>query len=69
MGTMDDPNSRSRTPVLLLAALAVLAGCQPQTDDFTRGAEQGDAEAQFNLARRYATGSGGVSYLNFASNR
>jgi TPR repeat protein len=44
--------------LLLLLLLPALAFAQPDFDETKALAEQGDAEAQFNLAYMYGTGNG-----------
>ena len=64
MEPMTNRNSRSGKLAFLLVALAVLARFQPGfaetqgIEETRKVAEQGDAEAQSNLASRYLTGDG-----------
>ena len=64
MGIITNQNIHRGGLILVLAALIVVAGFQPGLSDsqaieqLRQEAEQGDAEAQYSLGLRYATGSG-----------
>ena len=61
---MTHRNNFTRTLPVLLIVLAILAGCQPRSDDTQdieeprKAAERGNAQAQFNLGVMYADGRG-----------